>query len=120
MKRKIALGMIFVAVCAVVVISVSASMPDELSTDAIICNPSCGPFNTYCTGIETDVTRQHSFSWSGYEKTCEYTSTEAYIISRCLSCGSSTHTGMHVHSVSGHTPSICGSNNVDIGCDMGG
>ena len=115
MKRKIALGMIFVILsyCIILTAPTSATLPNpEIMPQVTICEPSCGPYFKRCSEVEITETLSHTFDWDGYTKTCVYTDYEAYTISVCRNCGSRSVSGTHWHGEDGHDTDICGRGNL--------
>lgn len=116
MKRKIALGMIFVMVCYIITLSafsVGASLPiPEIMPQVTICEPSCGPYFQRCSEVEVTETLSHTFDWDGYTKTCVYTDYWAYTFSVCRNCGSRSVSGTHWHGEDGHDTDLCGMGNL--------
>lgn len=132
MKRKIAVGMIFLAVLFTAVsVSVSISSASITDTDTLsptsnsntaptVCESGCGPYTLRCSEVETYSKGRHPIILQGYHKTCEYNIHSVYTIYECTRCGSRTVKDVHAHGESDHTyPFICGGVNERI-CSLDG
>ena len=122
MKRKIALGMIFVILSYCIISSATAARPtSSLFTQShSVCECGCDSFTLHCSEVEIYSKGQHPLMLGGYSKTCEYNIHSVYTIAKCTRCGSRTVAGLHEHGESDHTyPFICGGVNERI-CSLDG
>ncbi len=122
MKKKLFFGillsvLVFVTVCATVMISANDVPQNEIVTPQATFCDVCGPYTLRCTEIAVDDDLEwHSFSYGGYPKTCYYYMRQVYTRFTCNVCGSNRvfENTFHSHGERGHTPSQCGRANTHL------